>query len=209
MACAPDTAHLARCVTTAPLLQERAFRFLAPTTVTLIGAAAQGTLLADAPVADVAIELPSACLLEKDYLNGRWALSSGFRGSPALASLWTAGEQAPHRAIVQAARQAMSVSHHAWRCRVPGASGRCVSLCVAAQRGPARRFWHAGTWVAGRLTCTRWPGCCAASAPAVSNASPGPCGRETSGARRVWQWWPQQQRLLQRGVTCTSCCAST
>ena len=52
-------------------MQERQFRFQAPASVELVGAAAQGTLLASHLQIDVALELPSACLLEKDYLNGR------------------------------------------------------------------------------------------------------------------------------------------
>lgn len=59
------------------LLQEKQFTFRPPSSVDLIGAAAQGTLLASSVQVDVALEMPSACFLEKDYLNGRCGIAVG------------------------------------------------------------------------------------------------------------------------------------
>ena len=55
----------------AMLLQEKQTTFRAPSEVEILGSFAHGTLLSGHPV-DVAVQLPCKCLLEKDYLNGKY-----------------------------------------------------------------------------------------------------------------------------------------
>lgn len=65
----------------------RGFTFRAPTRVCAVGVGALGALCTAAPVLDYVLEMPAACLLDKDQLNHRYA-GGARRGGLWVVELW-------------------------------------------------------------------------------------------------------------------------